>query len=80
VNGSYLVVLKDAQVSATSGAAAKAAVDDSAQRLTRRHGGTVRQRYSAALRGFEARVSEREARRIATDPAVSYRTATRAAT
>jgi subtilisin family serine protease len=72
VTGSYLVVLKDAQVSARSGAAAKAAVDDSAQRLTKRHGGAVRHRYSAALHGFEARVSEKEARRIAADPAVEY--------
>ncbi len=72
VDGSYLVVLKDSQVSATTADAAKAVVDDSAQRLTKRHGGTAGQRYSAALHGFEARVSEREARRIAADPAVDF--------
>jgi subtilisin family serine protease len=62
VSGSYIVVLKDSTAS----------VDTTAGRLTGRLGGTVRQTYHAALRGFEASLSERAARQLAADPAVAY--------
>ncbi|MFG2056408.1 S8 family serine peptidase [Micromonospora sp. NPDC048930] len=65
VADSYLVVLKDATVAPTQ-------VDDTAARLTARHGGTVARTWSAALRGFEVRVKAQAAARIAADPAVSY--------
>jgi subtilisin family serine protease len=65
VPGSYLVVLKD-------GKAAKAQVSAAAARLTGRYGGTVRHRYTAALRGFSVQATEAAARRIAGDPAVAH--------
>ncbi|MFF3869388.1 S8 family serine peptidase [Micromonospora sp. NPDC001898] len=64
VDGSYVVVLADA-----GGRAADAAT---ATRLAERYGGSVGQVYRAALRGFEARLPERAARRLAADPAVAY--------
>jgi subtilisin family serine protease len=58
---SYIVVLKDSVgVAATS------------ERLLARYGGTVAQVYQAAFKGFELRVSERDARRLAADPAVAF--------
>lgn len=45
---------------------------DTADSLTHRHGGTVEHRYSAALQGFSARLTPRQARSLAADPAVSY--------
>ncbi|GIJ45110.1 hypothetical protein Val02_19960 [Virgisporangium aliadipatigenens] len=62
VADSYIVVLKSDASS----------VDSTAGRLVSRHGGTVRQTYSAALRGFEVTVGEAAAKRIAADPAVAY--------
>ncbi|XVS67914.1 S8 family peptidase [Actinosynnema sp. CA-299493] len=57
VPGHYLVVLEDA-------AGAQAAD------LTAKHGGTVTATWRHALRGFAVSASEREARRLAADPAV----------
>ncbi|MCE6998100.1 S8 family peptidase [Saccharothrix sp. S26] len=57
VPGHYLVVLED-------GVAAQAAD------LTAKHGGTVTATWRHALRGFAVNASEREARRLAADPAV----------
>jgi subtilisin family serine protease len=62
VSDSYIVVLKDGATS----------VGTAANRLVSRHGGTVRQTYSAALRGFEVATSAAAARRIAGDPSVAY--------
>ncbi|MBO4207083.1 S8 family peptidase [Micromonospora echinofusca] len=62
---SYIVVFKDTSVSRT-GTAGKA------RDLAGRHGGTVGRTYSNALRGFEARLSETAARRLAADPSVKY--------
>jgi subtilisin family serine protease len=59
VAGSYIVVLK-------SGATAGAGT------LAGRYGGSVGFTYTAALRGFEARVTASAARRLAADPAVAY--------
>ncbi|TYC25547.1 MULTISPECIES: S8 family peptidase [unclassified Micromonospora] len=65
VADSYLVVLKDSAV-------ASSRVTEAAQRLTARHGGTVARTWRTALRGFEIRVGEVAAARIAADPAVAY--------
>ena len=59
VSGSYIVVLKDGVSTSAAGVAA-------------RYGAAVGQTYSHALRGFEARVSEATARRIAADPSVAF--------
>ncbi|EEP70784.1 peptidase S8 and S53 subtilisin kexin sedolisin [Micromonospora sp. ATCC 39149] len=64
VAGSYIVVLRDAAVGAD-------AVPATARSLTARQGGDVGLIYRHALRGFEARLSERGARRLAADPAVA---------
>ncbi|RZQ60133.1 S8 family serine peptidase [Amycolatopsis suaedae] len=55
----YIVVLRDNAVSAQAGA------------LAERYGGELRSTYSVTLRGFSVRgMTEREARRLAADPAV----------
>jgi len=59
VSGSYIVVLKDGATADTA-------------RLAARYGATVGHTYTHALRGFEARVSETGAKRLAADPAVAY--------
>ncbi|MFI0795081.1 S8 family serine peptidase [Micromonospora rubida] len=64
VAGSYIVVLRDSAVGAT-------AVETTARSLTSRQGGGVGPVYRHALRGFEARLSERGARRLAADPEVA---------
>ncbi|MEU5907096.1 S8 family serine peptidase [Micromonospora sp. NPDC047467] len=64
VAGSYIVVLRDSAVRAT-------AVDTTARDLTAQQGGGVGPVYRHALRGFEARLSERGARRLAAHPAVA---------
>ncbi|MEO3820572.1 S8 family serine peptidase [Plantactinospora sp. B24E8] len=64
VAGSYIVVLRDSAVTAD-------AVDGTARSLASRQGGGVGLVYRHALRGFEARLSERGARRLAANPAVA---------
>lgn len=64
IAGSYIVTLKDAAVAAH-------AVERTASTLASRHGGGVGLVYRHALRGFEARLSERGARRLAAHPAVA---------
>ncbi|MFI6390516.1 S8 family serine peptidase [Nonomuraea sp. NPDC050540] len=61
IPGSYIVVLKD------SGEVRARAGD-----LTARHGGTTFAEYRHALRGFAVNATERQARRLAADPAVAY--------
>ncbi|MEU6073216.1 proprotein convertase P-domain-containing protein [Micromonospora sp. NPDC047074] len=65
VADSYIVVFKDATVGRTD-------VTTKARALAGRHGGAVNRTYQNALRGFEARLSEAEAKRLAADPSVSY--------
>ncbi|MGC9665862.1 S8 family serine peptidase [Planosporangium sp. 12N6] len=65
VPGSYLVVFKDTMV-------ATAAVGPTARGMTAKHGGSVRQTWSAAVHGFELRSDEKTARRLATDSRVAY--------
>ena len=62
IAGSYIVVLKDGSVLNPSSAAT----------LTHRYGGRVERVYGKALHAYTAELSDREARRLAADPAVSY--------
>ncbi|MFF1905626.1 S8 family serine peptidase [Kitasatospora sp. NPDC058218] len=64
VPGSYLVVLK-APAGGSGSVASSAAV------LARAYGGTVRRTYDAAVNGFSATLTERQARRLAADPSVA---------
>ncbi|MFG1953849.1 proprotein convertase P-domain-containing protein [Micromonospora sp. NPDC048830] len=64
VTDSYIVVLDDG--------VAGSAVAANARTLVGRHGGTVERTYQNALRGFEARMSAAQARRLAADPSVKY--------
>ncbi|MBO4205244.1 S8 family serine peptidase [Micromonospora echinofusca] len=71
VAGSYLVVVKDRTVGGPAGTRSTA-VSALADTLADRYGARVGHRYGHALNGFEARLSERAARRLAADPAVAY--------
>ncbi|MFJ9951891.1 S8 family serine peptidase [Kitasatospora sp. NPDC091207] len=64
VPGSYLVVLK-------APAGGSGSIASGATALTRAYGGTVRRTYDAALNGFSAELTERQARRLAADPSVA---------
>ncbi|MFI6823295.1 S8 family serine peptidase [Micromonospora sp. NPDC050187] len=70
VPGSYLVVLRDNAVGGPAGTR-PAAVSQQADTLAHRYGGTVGHRYGHALNGFEVRLPEPAARRLAADPAVA---------
>ncbi|MEF2528958.1 MULTISPECIES: S8 family peptidase [Streptomyces] len=75
IPGRYLVVFTEDPASAAGGparAAEHSAVADTAARSARRHGGTVRTVFSAALRGYAAEMTAAQAARVAADPAVSY--------
>ncbi|WP_433529038.1 S8 family peptidase [Micromonospora sp. CA-263727] len=65
VADSYIVVLKDSAVS-------RAEVGATAKTLAGRHGGSIARTYHDALRGFEARLTERAAKRLAAHPSVKY--------
>ena len=65
VSGSYVVVFKDSAVPKNN-------VRKNVDRLSTRYRASVRFRYADALRGFSARMSEAQARRLATDPSVDY--------
>ena len=71
VPGSYIVVLKGRAVAGHAGARTAAATR-AADGLASRYGATVGHVYGAALNGFEARLPERAARRLAADPTVAY--------
>ncbi|HEV2778793.1 MAG TPA: S8 family peptidase [Actinophytocola sp.] len=64
IPGSYLVVFKD-------GVQAQG-VDAQAQSTAAKYGGQVTATWSDALHGYAAKMTERQARRIAADPAVAY--------
>ena len=72
VPGSYIVVLKDSAVTTPGGLTLTSAISGKAQSLAKAHGGSVAQVFSAALHGFEARVSELEAKNLAADDAVAF--------
>ena len=65
VPGSYIVILRD-EVTARSVTA------QTASALTQEYGGSVRSTWTAALHGFNARMSDAQARSLAADPRVSY--------
>src|SRR5689334_10399395 len=65
VAGQYVVALKQ-------GTATSAGVHALANELAARYDGSVGLRYSAALKGFSARISAANARRLAADPAVAF--------
>ncbi|MEV7623157.1 S8 family peptidase [Actinoplanes sp. NPDC089786] len=62
VPDSYVVVLNQSRSETTQ----------RVRTLAGRHGATVRATYTHALQGFAATMSERQARRMAADPAVAY--------
>ncbi|NEA45165.1 S8 family peptidase [Streptomyces sp. SID10815] len=63
VEGSYIVTFKDS--------VARADVPGAAKELARRHAGSLRYTYTAALRGFAVRMSEKQAGELAADPSVA---------
>jgi len=65
VKDSYIVVLKDAK-------AEPAEVDASAKALTKRFGGAVSRTYTHSIRGFAVRMSEAQAKQLATSTEVAY--------
>ncbi|WP_263164549.1 S8 family peptidase [Streptomyces sp. SCSIO ZS0520] len=67
--GRYIVALKGGTSLAP---AAESRVSAQASTLLARYGGTREHVYSAALRGFSARMSAAEARALAADPEVRY--------
>ncbi len=84
VSGEYIVVLEGEPAAPRSSAAASSAVEASAaarieastaatiDRLATAHGARISRRYSAALLGFTARMSEADALALAEDPAVAF--------
>jgi subtilisin family serine protease len=62
VDGSYIVVLKDGQTISTP----------RARTLSSKYGGSVKQVYNTAVRGYSASFTYTEARRMAADPAVAF--------
>lgn len=71
VPNSYIVVLKDDAVGGKAGTR-KATVDRMAASLAERFGGSVGHVYGDALNGFEVRLPEQAAKRLAAHPAVAY--------
>lgn len=69
VSGQYLVALAGTP-SPLAAATAETAGD--AKTLTDRHGGAVRQVYTAAFRGFAVKATPEQARRLAAAPGVRY--------
>ena len=65
VRNSYIVVLKDSAMSASS-------VGTKVKGLSGRHGGAVKQTYDTVIKGFELSASEQTARQYAKDPQVAY--------
>ncbi|WFE28859.1 S8 family serine peptidase [Solwaraspora sp. WMMD791] len=65
VADSYIVVFKDERVSRTG-------VPAAARAVAARHDAAVVRTYTEALRGFEARMSEKAAKRLAASSAVKY--------
>ncbi|GGM51644.1 serine protease [Longimycelium tulufanense] len=64
IKDSYIVVFKDRLSTQV--------LDSTVSALAGKHGGTVKHTYRNALSGFAAKMSEREARRLAADPRVAF--------
>ena len=71
VPGEYVVVLKG-KASSTLSASAAAAVDATINSLASKHNAEVGFRYTAALLGFSAKMSEADALALAADPSVAF--------
>ncbi|MBO4205659.1 S8 family peptidase [Micromonospora echinofusca] len=71
VADSYIVVLKDSAVGGRAGTR-QAGVKSLADSLAERFGAKLGHVYGDALNGFEARLSEQAAKRLAAHPAVAY--------
>jgi subtilisin family serine protease len=65
IQDSYIVVLKDNGM-------ARDAVRGNADGLVGRYGGKIGFTYRAALKGFSATMTQKQAKRVAADPAVAY--------
>jgi subtilisin family serine protease len=65
IEDSYIVVLKDSDVS-------KKQVRSAASSLVQEYGGEVRHSYTNAVRGFSASMSAEQAERLEADPSVAY--------
>ncbi|MFH8369562.1 S8 family peptidase [Streptomyces sp. NPDC018031] len=63
VEGSYIVTFKDS--------VARTDVPASAKALTKRHAGSLRYTYTAALRGFAVKMTEERAKQLAAEPSVA---------
>ncbi|MCT4352438.1 S8 family peptidase [Streptomyces sp. Je 1-79] len=63
VKDSYLVLLEDDTTAK--------GVQDRTASLSKRYGGKVKHTYSSALKGFSIRMTEKQAKRLAADPAVA---------
>ncbi|MFI7115540.1 S8 family peptidase [Amycolatopsis sp. NPDC049868] len=61
IKDSYIVVLKDGS-----------SVEATAKSVTQRHGGTVEKTFASSVRGFSGALTEKQAKRVAADPAVAY--------
>lgn len=70
IAGRYIVVL-DAERSAGFGPTAKI-INDQIDQLAATHSATVEHRYTAALRGFSAALTEAQATALAREPGVAY--------
>lgn len=63
IAGSYIVTFTDS--------VARADIPASARALAKRHAGSLRYTYTAALHGFAVRMTENEAKELAADPSVA---------
>jgi subtilisin family serine protease len=64
IQDSYVVVFRDSVSTST--------VDSQVNAATAKYGGTATYTYRAALHGYAATMSDRQARRLAADPTVAY--------
>jgi subtilisin family serine protease len=67
LDDSYIVVLNDGESALEANG-----VDETSHDLAEEFGGSVEYRYQSAVRGFSARMTERQARRLSRDDRVSY--------
>ena len=73
ITDSYLVVLADDAIAARAGTSrAAVAVPARATELADRYGGSVTRVYHSAVNGFQVRLGEQAARRLAASPDVAY--------
>src|SRR5262245_24204500 len=71
LDGEYVVVLHGAPL-ARLAAGQRAGVEAAIDRLAASHGAEIRHRYTTAVHGFSARMTEADARALADDPDVAF--------